>query len=67
MKTITLILASAATLLLSNCAATKPASCCASDTMACCKEAAAKGKKCDKCATMKMDGMAKKGHDMKAM
>ena len=67
MKTITLILASAATLLLSNCAATNSGSCCATGTMACCKEAAAKGMKCDKCAAMKAGGTNKKGHDMKAM
>lgn len=63
MKTITLLLATAAALTFSSCACTKSGSCCATgaaSTMACCKAAAAKGVPCPTCA-------AKKGHDMKAM
>ena len=69
MKTITLLIAATGVLFLSSCAATKACPTCAamSGTKACCKEAAAKGMKCEKCAAMKAGGMAKKGHDMKAM
>ena len=65
MKIITLLLAATGALFLSSCASTKEcASCGSSDTSmkACCKDAAAKGKKCEKCAAMGM-----KGHDMKSM